>query len=102
MEQPAAQVDKADKKQEKEKKADEETKDVDEKKEEKPSTESDFVDDKRLFVMNLSYTVTKEELQEVFGKYGQVQDIEIPFRKGGRGTPLGLGFVRYAEAESAI
>jgi len=24
--------------------------------------ENDFVDDKRLFVMNLSYTVTKEEI----------------------------------------
>lgn len=52
--------------------------------------------------MNLSYTVTKEELQDLFGKYGQIDDIEIPFRKGGRGTPLGLGFVRFAESESAI
>lgn len=71
-------------------------------KKEEASTQNDFVDDKRLFVMNLSYTVTKEELQDLFGKYGQVDDIEIPFRKGGRGTPLGLGFVRYAESESAI
>lgn len=73
----------------------------------KPATEEkaeevSLVDDKRLFVMNLSYTVTKEELQETFGKYGEIQDIEIPFRKGGRGTPLGLGFIRYAESESAI
>jgi hypothetical protein len=29
-----------------------------------------IADDKRLFVMNLSYTVTKEEIQELFGKYG--------------------------------
>lgn len=52
--------------------------------------------------MNLSYTVTKEELQELFGKYGEIADIEIPFRKGGRGTPLGLGFIRFQESECAI
>jgi len=52
--------------------------------------------------MNLSFTVTKEELQELFGKYGEIVDIEIPFRKGGRGTPLGIGFIRFAESESAI
>ena len=26
------------------------------------TTQNDFIDDKRLYVMNLSYTVTKEEL----------------------------------------
>jgi len=52
--------------------------------------------------MNLSYTVTKEELQELFGKYGEIADIEIPFRKGGHGAPLGIGFVRFQESEFAI
>lgn len=67
-----------------------------------PVSEGLIVDDKRLYVMNLSYTVTKEELQDLFGKYGQIDDIEIPFRKGGRGTPLGLGFVKFQESEHAI
>lgn len=67
-----------------------------------PTTQNEFIDDKRLYVMNLSYTVTKEELQELFGKYGEIADIEIPFRKGGRGTPLGIGFVRFQETECAI
>lgn len=75
---------------------------VEDSKTQEPSTQNDFVDDKRLYVMNLSYTVTKEEIQELFGKYGQIDDVEIPFRKGGRGTPLGIGFVRFAESESAI
>lgn len=66
------------------------------------TTQNDFIDDKRLYVMNLSYTVTKEELQDLFGKYGEIADIEIPFRKGGRGTPLGIGFVRFQESEHAI
>jgi len=64
--------------------------------------ESALVDDKRLFVMNLSYQVTKEEVQELFGKYGEILDIEIPFRKHGKGVPLGIGFVRFATSEAAI
>ena len=52
--------------------------------------------------MNLSYQVTKEELQELFGKYGEIVDIEIPFRKHGKGVPLGIGFVRFVTEESAI
>ena len=64
--------------------------------------ENEFVDNKRLFVMNLSYQVTKEELQELFGKYGEIDDIEIPFRKHGKGVPLGIGFVKFATSESAI
>ena len=64
--------------------------------------ESEFIDDKRLYVMNLSYQVTREELQELFGKYGEIADIEIPFRKGGRGTPLGIAFVKFSESEAAI
>ena len=52
--------------------------------------------------MNLSYQVTKEELQELFGKYGEIVDIEIPFRKHGKGVPLGIGFVRFSASESAI
>ena len=61
-----------------------------------------LVDDKRLYLSNLSYQVTKEELQELFGKYGEIVDIEIPFRKHGRGVPLGIGFVRYVTSEAAI
>ena len=41
-------------------------------------------------------------MQELFGKYGEIVDIEIPFRKHGKGVPLGLGFVRYVTSESAI
>lgn len=52
--------------------------------------------------MNLSYQVTREELQDLFGKYGKIDDIEIPLRKGGRGVALGLGYIRFEEAEAAI
>lgn len=33
--------------------------------------------------MNLPFTITHEELRELFEKYGEVEDIEIPLRKGG-------------------
>ena len=72
------------------------------KKPEEVKEEDSLVDDKRLFVMNLSYQVTKEELTELFGKYGEIVDIEIPFRKYGKGVPLGLGFIRFETTESAI
>ena len=69
---------------------------------EESKKEDTMVDDKRLFVMNLSYQVTKEELEELFGKFGEIVDVEIPFRKYGKGLPLGLGFVRYTTSEAAI
>ena len=78
-----------------EKAKEDETKENPETTPDQPTTQNEFIDDKRLYVMNLSYTVTKEELQELFGKYGEIADIEIPFRKGGRGTPLGIGVVRF-------
>ena len=73
-----------------------------EKDENKEETENDFVDDKRLFLMNLSYQTTLEDLHQLFEKYGEVVDVEIPFRKGGRGVPLGIGFVRFGTPEAAI
>lgn len=63
---------------------------------------NEFIDDRRLYLMNLSYQVTKDELQEAFGKFGKIIDIEIPFRKKGKGVPLGIGFIRFETSEAAI
>lgn len=46
--------------------------------------------------------MTKEELSDAFGKFGKIIDIEIPFRKKGKGVPLGIGFIRYETSEAAI
>jgi RNA recognition motif-containing protein len=46
--------------------------------------------------------VTKDELNEAFGKFGKIVDVEIPFRKKGKGVPLGIGFIRYETSEAAI
>lgn len=52
--------------------------------------------------MNLSYEVTDEELRGLFGTFGDINQIEIPFRKGGKGTKLGLAFISFDTCESAI
>jgi len=46
--------------------------------------------------------VTKDELNEAFGKFGKIVDVEIPLRKKGKGVPLGIGFIRYETSEAAI
>lgn len=61
-----------------------------------------LLDAKRLFLMNLSYQVTKEELTTLFEKFGTIQEIEIPFRKKGKGVPLGIGFITFETSEAAI
>jgi multiple RNA-binding domain-containing protein 1 len=60
------------------------------------------LEEKRLYVMNLSYEVTHDELKALFGKFGEVENIEIPFRKGGKGTTLGISYVKFKETEGAI
>ena len=39
---------------------------------------------------------------ELFSKYGEVERIEIPLRKGGRGQALGIAYVTFKETEGAI
>ena len=77
----------------------EETKQDEEAPVEKTPEES-LIDDKRLFLMNLSYEVTQEEITGLFTKYGTVVDVELPLGK--RGRPLGIGFVRFETSEATI
>lgn len=58
----------------------------------------------RIYVGNLSYDVTEEELQEEFAAYGEVTSASILLDKM-TGRPKGFAFVEMAsksEAESAI
>ena len=52
--------------------------------------------------MNLSYKVTHDELKEHFGKYGDIDNVEIPLRKGGGGEALGISYISFKETEGAI
>ena len=49
----------------------------------------------RLYVMNLSYEVTHDELRSLFSKYGEVKNIEVPLRKGGGGQALGIAYITF-------
>jgi RNA recognition motif-containing protein len=53
----------------------------------------------RLYVGNLSFDATADDLREIFGQCGEVEDAMIVTRPGG-GRPRGFGFVTMAE-ESA-
>ena len=56
-----------------------------------------------IYVGNLPFSVTEDELREMFGQFGEVQSIKlITDRETGR--PRGFGFVEMenAEADAAI
>jgi RNA recognition motif-containing protein len=58
----------------------------------------------KIYVGNLSYEVTEDELSAEFGVYGRVESVAIPSDKFS-GRPKGFAFVEMAtksEAEAAI
>lgn len=69
-------------------------------KEEKEEDEGEVIDNHRLFVMNLPFEVQDDEIREYFGRYGEIDEISLPKRRGGMGT--GFCFVRFIEPEAAI
>ena len=50
----------------------------------------------RLYVGNLSFDATADDLREIFGQSGQVEDAIIVTRPSG-GRPRGFGFVTMAQ-----
>lgn len=57
-----------------------------------------------MFVGNLNYETTKEELSELLSKAGEVKDVFLPTDRA-TGRPRGFAFVEFAssgEAEEAI
>ncbi|KAL7747592.1 nuclear localization sequence binding protein [Sorochytrium milnesiophthora] len=52
-----------------------------------------------LFVGNLNYEVTEEQLREVFGACGKVDAVRMPQRNG---QPGGFAYVTYASTEDAV
>jgi RNA recognition motif-containing protein len=53
-----------------------------------------------VFVGNLSFDVTREELVEAFGAVGRVLDAKVPTDRE-TGRPRGFAFVEYTKAEDA-
>ena len=56
---------------------------------------------KRIYVGNLSYDTTEDELRQIFGAHGEVSSVNlITDRETGR--PRGFGFVEMEGADAAI
>lgn len=54
----------------------------------------------RLYVGNLSFDATGDDLREIFANTGEVEDAIIVTRPGG-GRPRGFGFVTMADENDA-
>lgn len=54
----------------------------------------------KIFIGNLAYTVSKEELSEFFSEFGDVTDVSIPTDRD-TGKPRGFAFVEFESVEAA-
>lgn len=50
--------------------------------------------------MNIPFTISHDELRDLFSKYGEIEEIEIPLRRGGTG--YGFAFIRFVTVEGAV
>lgn len=59
---------------------------------------------RRIYIGNLPYKISKQELQDVFGKFGDVEDIAL-IKDRNTGLAKGFGFITFgtdAAAQSAL
>ncbi|KAK4872453.1 hypothetical protein RN001_014482 [Aquatica leii] len=63
--------------------------------------EEDIAESGRIFIRNLSYTCTEEDIQERFAKYGPITEINLPIDPTTRKLK-GFGFVTFLMPEHAV
>ncbi|KAF3145271.1 Multiple RNA-binding domain-containing protein 1 [Orbilia oligospora] len=73
---------------------------------EAPKSEFDLAVEKieetgRLFVRNLSYSITESELEELFSPFGELEEVHLPMDSKSH-TPKGFAYVQFASPSSAI
>ncbi|EGZ77888.1 multiple RNA-binding domain-containing protein 1 [Neurospora tetrasperma FGSC 2509] len=54
----------------------------------------------RLFLRNLSYTVTEDDVREHFAKFGTLEEVHVPL--DGKGHSKGFAMIRYENPASAL
>jgi RNA recognition motif-containing protein len=54
----------------------------------------------RLYIGNLSYDTTEEELRELFSAHGTVESVNL-ITEGGSGRSKGFGFVEFRDDQEA-
>lgn len=63
-------------------------------------TELGEMSNKQVYVGNLSYQVSEQDLKDYFGKYGAIDQVRI-VRNYGSGRSKGFGFVTYRSTNEA-
>lgn len=59
------------------------------------------LDSTRLYLRNLPYSVTKEDLQELFAQHGEIEELHLPIDSKSH-RPKGFAYVKYRTTESAV
>ena len=66
----------------------------------KEKMEEKQLNEKRLYVINLPFNSTEEEIREVFLKYGKITELKLP--KGKEGKFKGFAYVAYENESQAL
>ncbi|KAK6496625.1 Multiple RNA-binding domain-containing protein 1 [Arthrobotrys musiformis] len=71
-----------------------------------PKSESDLAIEKieetgRLFVRNLSYSITELELEELFSPFGELEEVHLPMDSKSH-TPKGFAYIQFKSPSSAV
>ncbi|KAL6597647.1 hypothetical protein LY90DRAFT_677112 [Neocallimastix californiae] len=66
----------------------------------KPEVPKIKQDNKELYLSNLPFSITKEQLKEIFSKYGEVKDVRLITKSNSQ--PVGTGFIEYIDEKSAF
>lgn len=59
------------------------------------------LDSTRLYLRNLTYTVTKEDIQSLFGPFGELEEVTVPFDHAEH-RAKGFAYVKFKTTESAV
>lgn len=73
---------------------------------EAPKSEAELAIEKieetgRLFVRNLSYSITESELEELFSPFGELEEVHLPVDSKSH-TPKGFAYIQFTSPSSAI
>ena len=88
-----------------EKEAEEERQKIEQEKkqnEDNKKASNSIIDETRLFVMNLSYNITEQELNVLFNKFGLIEEVFIPKSKFPLQKSNGYAYVKFKTLLSAV
>ncbi|KAK6215957.1 hypothetical protein LQW54_003932 [Pestalotiopsis sp. IQ-011] len=56
----------------------------------------------RIFVRNLPYSATEEELHEYFGRFGELEEVHVPAKSNIATNNQGYAFISFVQADDAV